>query len=88
MPPEASAGSISTASVGALFVRYQQTRVWFNKSSSSIHGVLRQLRAGWGSGLVLIGSHTRADFGPLSECSIVEMEPEGLSPAAYVSLVS
>ena len=85
MPPEVSAGSVSTASVGALFVRHQQTRVWFNKSSSSIHGVLRQLRKGWGNGLVLIGSHTRADFGPLSECNIVEMEPEGLAPAAYVS---
>lgn len=60
-------------------------RVWFNKSSSSIHGVLRQLRAGWGSGLVLIGSHTRGDFGPFSECNIVEVEPEGLSAAAYVS---
>jgi hypothetical protein len=34
---------------------------------------------------VLIGSHTRADFGPLSECSIVELEPDGLSSTAYVS---
>lgn len=61
------------------------SRVWFNKSLSSIHGVLRQLREGWGSGLILIGSHTRADFGPLSECHVVEIEPEGLSAAAYVS---
>ncbi len=60
-------------------------RVWFNKSSSSIHGVLRQLRTGWGCGLVIIGSHTRADFGPLSECHVVELEPEGLSATAYVS---
>lgn len=66
-------------------MKYQMTRVWFNKSLSSIHGVLRQLREGWGRGLVLIGSHTRADFGPLSECSVVELEPEGLSAAAYVS---
>lgn len=47
--------------------------------------MLRQLRLDWGSGLVLIGSHTRADFGPLSECSIVELEPDGLSSTAYVS---
>lgn len=62
----------------------QETRVWFNKSSSSIHGVLRQLRADWGRGLILIGSHTQADFGPLAECDVVEIEPEGLFPAAYV----
>jgi hypothetical protein len=62
-----------------------QTRVWFNKSLSSIHGVLRQLREGWGKGLVLIGSHTRPDFGPLAECHLVEIEPEGLSAAEYVS---
>lgn len=60
-------------------------RLWFNKSSSSIHGVLRQLRRDWGEGLMLIGSHTRRDIGPLSECSIVEQEPEGLSAEAYVS---
>lgn len=65
-------------------MKCQQARVWFNKSSSSIHGVLRRLRRDWGSGLVLIGTHTRADFGPLSECSVVEREPEGLSPEAYV----
>jgi hypothetical protein len=84
MLPEAPADSIKTASAGVAFVRCPQARVWFNKSSSSIHGVLRQLRQDWGSGLVLIGTHTRADFGPLSECSIVEREPEGLSPEAYV----
>lgn len=60
-------------------------RVWFNKSSSSIHGVLRQLRQGWGSGLTLIGTHTRGDFGPLLECHLAEVEPEGLSSAAYLS---
>lgn len=60
-------------------------RVWFNKSSSSIHGVLRQLRTGWGPGLILIGSHTRTDFGPLSECSIVEREPQRLAAEAYVN---
>ncbi len=60
-------------------------RVWFNKSSSSIHGVLRQLRQGWGSGLTLIGTHTRGDFGPLLECHLAKVEPEGLSSAAYLS---
>jgi hypothetical protein len=59
-------------------------RVWFNKSLSSIHGILIQLRDGLGGNLVLIGSHTRADFGPLVECDIVEMEPEGLASTAYV----
>lgn len=47
--------------------------------------MLRQLRQDWGGGLVIIGSHTRPDFGPLSECDLVEIEPEGIGPAAYVS---
>jgi hypothetical protein len=59
-------------------------RVWFNKCFSSVHGVLRQLRADWGSGLYLIGSHTERDFGPLTACDLGVVEPVGLAEAAYV----
>jgi hypothetical protein len=59
-------------------------RVWFNKCFSSVHGVLRQLRADWGNGLFLLGSHTDLDFGPLAECDAVVLEPTGLSEAEYV----
>lgn len=53
----------------------RETRVWFNKSFSSIHGVLRQLRAGWDAGgLVILGSHTQSNFGPFVECDQVETE--------------
>ena len=64
----------------------RQTRVWFNKSFSSIHGVLRQLRQGWeneDSDLVILGSHSQRGFGPFVECDITETEP-ALSDADYV----
>ena len=60
-------------------------RVWFNKCFSSVHGVFRQLRAGWGPSLTLIGSHTQQDFGPLTECDIVEVEPSGITEDQYVA---
>jgi len=60
-------------------------RVWFNKCFSSVHGVFRQLRAGWGPSLTLIGSHTQLDFGPLSECDLVEVEPSGVGEMQYVA---
>ncbi len=59
-------------------------RVWFNKSFSSVHEILRQLRRDWGSGLFLIGSHTESDFGPLTACDLAELEPVGLQEATYV----
>jgi hypothetical protein len=59
-------------------------RVWFNKCFSSVHGVLRQLREDWGSGLFLIGSHTDWDFAPLVACDYADVEPVGLSESAYV----
>ena len=59
-------------------------RVWFNKCFSSVHGVLLQLRADWGSGLFLIGSHTEADFAPLTACDLALTEPVGLDAAGYV----
>jgi hypothetical protein len=59
-------------------------RVWFNKCFSSVHGVLRQLRNDWGSGLYLIGSHTERDFGPLVSCDLAEVEPPGMSDDGYV----
>ena len=59
-------------------------RVWFNKSFSSVHGVLRQLRAGWGASLTLLGSHTQRDFGPLTECDVVEVEPSAIEEHDYV----
>lgn len=63
---------------------HRETRVWFNKSFSSIHGVLRQLRAGWeGSRLVILGSHSQIDFGPFVECDGIEKEP-AFSGADYV----
>lgn len=63
---------------------YPPVRVWFNKSFSSIHGVLRQLREDWGPALFLIGSHTARDFGPLASCDFASVEPSGLKPAEYV----
>ena len=59
-------------------------RVWFNKCFSSVHGVLRQLRAGLGNDLLLLGSHTERDFGPLAACDISVIEPVGLTPNSYV----
>ncbi len=59
-------------------------RVWFNKCLSSVHGVLRQLRGDWGPGLVLIGSHTEPDFGPLVACDVTETEPAALYGRDYV----
>jgi hypothetical protein len=67
--------------------RRRQTRVWFNKSFSSIHGVLRQLREGWrkeDSDLVIVGSHSQSGFGPFVECDISETEPS-LSGVEYVA---
>lgn len=46
--------------------------------------MLRQLRADWGEGLYLIGSHTDGNFAPLAFCDLAETEPVGLSPEAYV----
>jgi hypothetical protein len=64
--------------------RRAQTRIWFNKSLSSIHGVLRQLRGGWGEGeLIIVGSHTQRHFGPFAECDVTEVEPS-LSGDEYV----
>lgn len=62
----------------------REARVWFNKCFSSVHGVLRQLRADWGPGLFLIGSHTEPDFAPLTACDLAMTEPVGLDAAAYV----
>lgn len=59
-------------------------RVWFNKCFSSVHGVLRQLRADWGNGLFLLGSHTDPDFAPLAECDATVLEPTGMAEAEYV----
>ena len=59
-------------------------RVWFNKCFSSVHGVFRQLRAGWGPSLTLLGSHTQRDFGPLTECDVVEVEPGAIQEHQYV----
>lgn len=67
--------------------RRRQTRVWFNKSFSSIHGVLRQLREGWereDGDLVILGSHSQKRFGPFVECDIAEVEP-ALSGGEYVA---
>jgi hypothetical protein len=56
--------------------RRSHTRIWFNKSFSSIHGVLRQLREGWEEGkLIIVGSHTQRHFGPFVECDLTEVEP-------------
>jgi len=66
--------------------RRREVRVWFNKSFSSIHGVLRQLRAGWekeDGELVIVGSHSQSRFGPFVECDIAETEP-ALSGGEYV----
>lgn len=64
--------------------RRSQTRIWFNKSFSSIHGVLRQLRDGWEDGeLIIVGSHTQRHFGPFAECDLSEVEPS-LNGEAYV----
>jgi hypothetical protein len=60
-------------------------RVWFNKCFSSVHGVLRRLREDWGKGLVLIGTHTEPDFGPLVACDICEQEPRDLHGREYIS---
>ncbi|MDB6134989.1 MAG: hypothetical protein JWM59_3232 [Verrucomicrobiales bacterium] len=62
---------------------HASVRVWFNKSFSSIHGVLRQLREDWGPGLHLIGSHTARDFAPLAVCDTAAVEPAGLTAADY-----
>jgi hypothetical protein len=62
----------------------REARVWFNKCFSSIEGVVQQLRADWGEGLYLIGSHTDGNFSPLAFCDLTETEPVGLSPEAYV----
>lgn len=61
-----------------------ETRVWFNKCFSSVKGVLTQLRADWGDGLYLIGSHTDVGFEPLSACDFTETEPTGVSGEEYV----
>lgn len=61
-----------------------ETRVWFNKCFSSVKGVLTQLRADWGNGLCLIGSHTDPGFEPLSSCDYTETEPSGVSGEKYV----
>lgn len=62
-----------------------ETRVWFNKCFSSVKGVLAQLRADWGRGLYLLGSHTDAGFAPLSLCDLTEIEPTGVSGDEYVA---
>jgi len=59
-------------------------RIWFNKSFSSIHGVLRLLRDGWDDGdLIIFGSHTQRRFGPFVECDLTEIEPD-LNGEEYV----
>ena len=58
-------------------------RVWFNKCFSSVEGVIHQLRADWGEGLYLIGSHTDVNFAPLNCYDLAETEPVGLSPVDY-----
>lgn len=60
-----------------------ETRVWFNKCFSSVEGVIHQLRADWGKGLYLIGSHTDGNFAPLKCFDCAETEPVGLSPKVY-----
>ncbi len=62
----------------------REARVWFNKCFSSVEGVIQQLRVDWGEGLYLIGSHTGQHFAPMACCDLVEQEPAGLSPDAYV----
>jgi len=61
-----------------------EVRVWFNKCFSSVHGVIRQLRADWGTGLFLIGSHTEPDFSPFTACDLALIEPVGLDASSYV----
>jgi len=60
-----------------------ETRVWFNKCFSSVEVVIRQLRADWGHGLYIIGSHTEVSFAASRCFNQAEIEPVGLSPEAY-----
>lgn len=63
----------------------KEVRVWFNKSFSSILGVIQQLRDGWAGPLRLYGSHTDAGAGPLRACDVREVEPRGLGAEAYAA---